>query len=113
LCALLNSAAANWLVRSHSVAGGKGFGTPGTMDFLPLRRFAPERGEHNELAALSEEAHRAARLGGDAREIERAVDTLAARVFGIGDAEAAGIAAETRGCMRGTGPGETPAVRRT
>ena len=44
LCAILNSAIVNFLVTSHSVRGGKGFGTPGMLDVLNLRRFDPARG---------------------------------------------------------------------
>jgi SAM-dependent methyltransferase len=74
LCALLNSAAVNFIVQSHSVVGGKGFGTPGMLDYLPLRRYdegcAP-------LAALSREAHRAP---GDS--IQQEIDRAAARLLG-------------------------------
>ena len=57
LCAMLNSAAINELVAAHSVRGGKGFGTPGMFDFLPLRRYRPEDSRHVELAGLSRRAH--------------------------------------------------------
>ena len=60
LCALLNSAAVNELVAAHTVRGGKGFGTPGMFDFLPLRRYRPDDPRHAELVALSRQAHRAA-----------------------------------------------------
>jgi hypothetical protein len=57
LCATLNSAAVNELVAAHSVRGGKGFGTPGMFDFLPLRRYRPDDPRHVELARLSRQAH--------------------------------------------------------
>lgn len=57
LCAMLNSAAVNELVAGHSVRGGKGFGTPGMFDFLPLRRYRPDDPRHVELAQLSRQAH--------------------------------------------------------
>ena len=41
LCALLNSAVTDFLVRAHSVRGGKGFGSPGMLDYLNLRRYRP------------------------------------------------------------------------
>ncbi len=39
--------------------GGKGFGTPGMLDYVPLRRFEPDDPRHAELAALSRLAHAA------------------------------------------------------
>jgi hypothetical protein len=60
LCALLNSDAVNQRVASHSVRNGKGFGTPGMLEYLGLRRFDPQKTEHQELAAQSREAHMAA-----------------------------------------------------
>ncbi len=39
VCAVLNSAVVNELVRACSVRGGKGFGTPGMLEFIPLGRF--------------------------------------------------------------------------
>jgi hypothetical protein len=111
LCALLNSAAASWMVRSHSIAGGKGFGSPGMLEYLPLRRYRPERGEHGELAALSEQAHRAAARGEDTEGIERPVDALAARLFGLSPAEAAALTTETSRSRRAPNPGRTPGRR--
>ena len=57
VCAMLNSAVVNELVSSHSVCGGKGFGTPGMLDFVPLRQFQADDPRHTELAALSRQAH--------------------------------------------------------
>jgi hypothetical protein len=113
LCGLLNSAAASWLVRSHSVAGGKGFGTPGMMDFLPLRRYRPECGEHNELAALSEEAHRAASRGEETDGPQRSVDALAARLFGLGEADASALTAEANRSRRAPRAGSGSATTST
>jgi hypothetical protein len=59
LCAMLNSAVVNARVAAHSVRGGKGFGTPGMFDFLPLRRYRPDDPRHAELAELSRGAHAA------------------------------------------------------
>src|SRR5208337_1520979 len=57
LCALLNSSPVHDLVVSHSVAGGKGFGTPSILDYLPLRKFDPSNPRHVDLAALSRRLH--------------------------------------------------------
>jgi hypothetical protein len=60
LCGLLNSSLVHFLVAAYSVAGGKGFGAPGMLDFLPIGRFNPGDERHLALAALSRQAHRAA-----------------------------------------------------
>jgi hypothetical protein len=79
LCAVLNSAVVNELVRASSVRGGKGFGTPGMLDFLPLRRFRADDPRHLELAALGRTAHAAAEdIQGDIPvNIQRQIDRLA------------------------------------
>ena len=57
LCSLLNSSLVRDLVVAHSVAGGKGFGSPSILDYLPLRKFDPSDGRHVALAALSRQLH--------------------------------------------------------
>ena len=57
LCALMNSAPVHELVAAHSVAGGKGFGTPSILDYVPLKKFNPADARHRELAALSRRMH--------------------------------------------------------
>jgi hypothetical protein len=76
LCAMLNSEAVGELVAACSVRGGKGFGTPGILEFVPLRRFDPNNRLHAELADLSRRAH-----GGAAAEVLREIDLLAARLL--------------------------------
>jgi len=61
LCALLNSEPVNQRVASHSVRNGKGFGTPGMLEYLGLRRFDPEDARHQALVLQSREAHAAAK----------------------------------------------------
>jgi hypothetical protein len=80
LCAVLNSAVVNELVRASSVRGGKGFGTPGMLTFIPLRRFQPDNRRHGELAALSRRAHAATEEDVQA-DIRREIDGLAAAVL--------------------------------
>ena len=79
LCAVLNSAVVNELVQAHSVRGGKGFGTPGMLEFVPLRRFQADERLHRELAQLSRQAHAASE---EARvAIQQRIDGLAGGVL--------------------------------
>ena len=87
LCAVLNSSVVGFLVTSHSVRGGKGFGTPSMLDFVPLRRFEPNDPLHGELAASSRQAHQAARRGEDLAEIQQEIDRLAGRLWGLEKSE--------------------------
>ena len=80
LCALLNSSLVHDLVAAHSVAGGKGFGTPSILDYLPLRKFDPADPQHAELAALSRRLHALAEEqapeGRDLHDIDRLVGVV-------------------------------------
>jgi hypothetical protein len=80
ICAVLNSTIVNDLVQAASVRGGKGFGTPGMLEFIPLRRFQPDDSRHRELAALSRQAHAAA--DEDIQmNIQRQIDRVAVAVL--------------------------------
>ncbi len=81
LCAVLNSSLVNYIVQSHSVRGGKGFGTPNMLEYLNLRRFDPLTTVHQELAKCSEAAHRETRT-----EIETRINHLVQELYGL-DAE--------------------------
>lgn len=81
LCALLNSAVIGFLVRSHSVQGGKGFGTPGMLDVLRLRRFVPTDARHQQLAALSRKAHAAVQAGQAVEQFQEQIDELAGQLW--------------------------------
>jgi SAM-dependent methyltransferase len=61
LCALLNSDSVNERIVSHSVRGGKGFGTPSMLEYLGLKQFVPYNSLHQDLAARSRAAHAATR----------------------------------------------------
>ena len=73
LCAMLNSASVNDLAAACQVRGGKGFGTPGMLDFIPLHRFRPDDPRHTELASLGRQAH-----AGINDEIQQEINFLAA-----------------------------------
>jgi hypothetical protein len=68
LSAMLNSAVVHELVSAHSVAGGKGFGTPSILDYVPLKQFDPSDARHLELAALSRRLHDAVAANATAGE---------------------------------------------
>jgi len=57
LAALLNSMTVHHRVAAGSVQGGKGFGTPGMLDHLPIRRFDATNEMHAILARLGRLAH--------------------------------------------------------
>jgi hypothetical protein len=79
----LNSSVINFITKSHSVEGGKGFGTPSMLDFLPIKRFQETELIHSELAELSREAHRLAANGSDLDSIQQEIDLLVARLLQI------------------------------
>ena len=62
LCALLNSPSVGAVVSAHSVDGGKGFGSPGMLEYLGLRRYDAEDRTHRELVERSKEKHK--KIGG-------------------------------------------------
>ena len=85
LCAVLNGVVAGFLVGSHSVRGGKGFGTPSVLEYLRLRRFDAGQPIHTELAAAGRQAHRLAAEGRELCDVQRAIDRLAARLWDLSD----------------------------
>ena len=97
LCAVLNSCVVGFLVASHSVRGGKGFGTPSMLDFIRLRQFDPADPTHAELAAASRQAHQAARRGECFAEIELRIDQSAGRLWGLRKGELDAIRRATDG----------------
>jgi len=94
LCAVLNSAIVGFLVASHSVRGGKGFGTPSMLDFIRLRRFEPDDPLHRELASSSRLAHQAVSQGEDLAEIQHKIDEQCGRLWGLGQRELGAIRRE-------------------
>jgi hypothetical protein len=87
LAAVLQSAPVHCVVAGHNVRGGKGFGTPGMLDFVAVPRFDPADATHGALAAGSREAHR---LRADDAvppqalgDLRRRIDELAASLWGL------------------------------
>jgi hypothetical protein len=83
LAAQLNSAIVGFLAAAHGVRGGKGFGTPGMLEHLGIRRYDPATPEHRELAALGRQAHAQAAAGEDLSAIEARMDRLVGRLRGL------------------------------
>jgi len=83
LAAMLNSSVVGFLVEAHNVRGGKGFGSPGMLEFLGIRRFDAASADHRELATLGQAAQAAAAEGRDLRPIQKAIDTTAARIYQV------------------------------
>ncbi len=81
LCAMMNSDYVNRVVTAHSVVGGKGFGTPSVLDYLPLRKFSPSDECHAELSALSEAAHSATAAGTNVTAIAAKIDAITENLF--------------------------------
>ena len=94
LCALLNSSIVGFLVGSHSVQGGKGFGTPSMLDFLRLRRHDPDNPHYADLSAASRQAHQTAARGDDFTEIQHRIDLLAGELWDLSEAEMSVIGGE-------------------
>ncbi len=91
LCGVLNSALVDFLVRSHSVDGGKGFGTPGMLGRLRIRRYQNDDATHAAMSEASRRAHAATAAGEDLTDVQRRIDELAARMWGLSAPEAAAV----------------------
>ncbi|MBI2861253.1 MAG: SAM-dependent DNA methyltransferase, partial [Chloroflexi bacterium] len=93
ICALMNSSPGDLTVRSFFSTGGGGIGSPVVLENIRIPRFDPQEPVHRRLAALSFEAHEAARLEDPERlkEIEAEIDHQAAKLWGLSDEELAEI----------------------
>lgn len=87
LCALLNCSVVGFLATAQSVRGGKGFGSPGMIESLRLKRYSPSHRVHCELARLSRQAHEAAAAGADSTDVEMRIDRAAARLWNLGQSD--------------------------
>ncbi len=80
LAALLNSEAVHRCVAASSVQGGKGFGSPGMMEHLPIRRFDANNDMHMKLARLGREAKDNPECDGTHAEINLLADRVLERL---------------------------------
>jgi methylase of polypeptide subunit release factors len=89
VCGMLNSSPFNFAVQSYSQRGGKSFGTPQVLENVRVPKYDPANPTHLALSDLSQQAHAATAAGEAARvrEIEAEVDWLAAKLWGLTDAE--------------------------
>jgi len=76
LAALLNSEWVNQWVQCGGLSGTKGFGSPGMLRWLRLRRFEPTSPLHRKLAKLAQTAHRYVQEGAKTSQIEAQINTL-------------------------------------
>ncbi|QGP92267.1 N-6 DNA Methylase [Neomoorella glycerini] len=89
LCALMNSSTVNFALQSYSMKGGKSFGDPHILENVAIPIFDPTNKLHFTLASLSQKAHTMV-VNGDNKalaEIEEEIDLLAARLWGLTEAE--------------------------
>lgn len=84
LCAMLNSAWVQFLVESHNVRGGKGFGSPGMFEYLRIDRYDPDQAIHRQLAAASQTAHRLVAAGDSAAPVVAEIDSWISELWGLG-----------------------------
>jgi len=93
VCASMNSAPFECAVRAHTQEGGKSFAQSNILDHVYIPKYDPADPVHRALAEASKEAHEAAAQGDEPRlrEIEKQVDTLAAKLWNLSDKELAEI----------------------
>ena len=84
LCATLNSSPIRLAVRGFFVETQI---APHVIERLSIPRFDPKNPVHLRLAELSEQAHEAAKVGDEVREIEAEIDIWAAKIWGLSNDE--------------------------
>ena len=90
LCALLSCAAVDLAIRSFYSGGGGGIASPEVVKSINLPSYDPKNTVHNTLASLSEECASACQDGTKEKDIsglESEIDEVAAKIWGITDAE--------------------------
>ena len=94
ICALINSSILGAFIRSFSSAG-RGFGAPSIINHIALPAYTQTNPSHNNLSALSKQAHQLASQGKinevDIRQVEKDIDGQAAKIWGLSDSELAQI----------------------
>jgi hypothetical protein len=88
ICALLNSTATRFLVRSFSSAG-RGFGAPSILKYIKIPKFDAKNRVHKNLSKLSRKAHQLAVEGKESKieNIEKRIDRLVAKFWKIEEKE--------------------------
>ncbi|HPP53909.1 MAG TPA: hypothetical protein PK777_13230, partial [Thermoguttaceae bacterium] len=76
LAALLNSDWVNQLVQRGGLSGTKGFGSPGMLRWIRLRRFEPTDARHQKLAELAKTMHLRLQQGKTFSEMEAQINAL-------------------------------------
>ena len=89
VCAILNSAEVNTLVKSFSQLGGKSFATPSILEQIKIPKFDAKNKVHVRLAELSEKAHELAKKDDKKAltKIENEIDELVAELYGLSNKE--------------------------
>ncbi len=91
LSALLNSSVVDFLVRSHSVCGGKGFGTPGMLNYLGIQRFDPSNSFHRQLAEAGSRASATRLRGQPVAEVQAEIDRTVGAIRGLSSQQVAAL----------------------
>jgi hypothetical protein len=84
LAACMNSVPFEYAVISHTQSGGKSFAQPGILTTIRLPRYAPENTVHQQLAALSRQAHQG-------KPDNKAIAEYAAHIWGLSAQELADV----------------------
>lgn len=94
IASLINSSIFQYGATSYSQAGGKSMGSMHVLENIRIPKFDPTNKIHQELAGLSQNAHQAAKIGGEVglKEIEQRIDKLAAQIWGLAAKELEEIA---------------------
>jgi SAM-dependent methyltransferase len=89
VCSLLNSSIVDYAIRAFYSGGGGGIASPAVLQNIRIPKFDSKDKMHAELSDLSLKAHYAMCVGKevDLNRLEKRIDVLAAKVFGVTEAE--------------------------
>ncbi len=99
LCGVMNSTVVDFLVRAHSVCGGKSFGTPSVLQYLRVRRFEPSDERHVLLSEAARRAGETVHRRADGGEAQEEIDRLAGRLWGLSSQDVGALRGETVNCQ--------------